>query len=112
MQSKLNYIRIAPRKLRLVADSVRGKSLEEAKILLKFSKNKAAAELLKLLISAEANAKNNFRASGENLRISKLIVDQGPVFKRYMARAYGSPSLIRKKTSKVSLILSPNKLKL
>ncbi|MBI2507003.1 MAG: 50S ribosomal protein L22 [Candidatus Niyogibacteria bacterium] len=106
MKAQLNYIRIAPRKLRLVADTVRGKSLKDASVILKFSKNKGAGPLLKLLSSAEANAKNNSGVGRENLRISKLLVNEGPVFKRHMARARGSASLIRKKTSKVIIILS------
>lgn len=106
MKAKLSYIRIAPRKLRLVADTIRGKNLSEAKSILKFSKKKGAEPLAKLLASAEANAKNMSGGSSESLHISKLTVDEGPVYKRYMPRARGSSSIIKKKTSHIKLTLS------
>lgn len=106
MKAKLSYIRIAPRKLRLVADTIRGKKLNEARSILRFSKKKGAEPLAKLLASAEANAKNISAGSSERLRVSKLTVDEGPVYKRFMARARGSSSIIKKKTSHVKLTLS------
>ncbi|QQG45857.1 MAG: 50S ribosomal protein L22 [Candidatus Niyogibacteria bacterium] len=106
MKAELNYIRIAPRKLRLVADAIRGKNIDEVRTILKFSKKGAAKPMAKLLESAAANARNNLSSLPKNLYISKLTVDEGPVFKRFMARARGVPSLIRKKTSRVRLVLA------
>lgn len=105
MKAELNYVRIAPRKMRLVADLVRRKKVRDAETVLKFSTKKGAPLLLKLLKSAAANAQNNFGRGSETLYISRLTVDQGPVFKRSMPRARGMASLVRKKTSHVSLVL-------
>lgn len=105
MKAELNYIRIAPRKIRLVADMIRRKKVDEAGTILKFSKRKGAGPLFKLLNSALANAKANAGFDSAKLRVSKLTVDEGPVFKRFMARARGTPALIRKKTSRVKIVL-------
>ena len=106
MKAELNYIRIAPRKMRLVADMVRSKGVGEAKSILKFSKRKGSRPLSKLLDSALANARTGSSFDPAKLRISKLTVDEGPVFKRFMARARGTPALIRKKTSRIKMVLS------
>lgn len=103
--AKLRYLRMAPRKVRLVADSVRGKSVEEAQNSLTFLNKKAAEPLLKLLNSAMANAKNNFHLDPLNLYISKITVDEGPKYKRWMSRARGRVSEIQKKTSHIILTL-------
>jgi|SRR3989338_193764 len=105
MKAELNYIRIAPRKMRLVAGLIRGKNIAKARDVLKFSKNKGAEHMFKLLNSAAANARNNFGRDSETLYVSRLTVDQGPVYKRYMPRARGTASMIRKKTSHVTLVL-------
>lgn len=105
MKAELNYLRIAPRKIRLLADLARNKSVGEAASLLKFSKKKGAEHILKLLNSAVSSARKNFSKESENLYISKLTVDEGPVFKRYSPRARGSASMIRKKTSHITLVL-------
>ncbi len=80
--------------------------MDEARTILKFSAKKGAKPLAKLLESAVANAGNSASKNAENLRVWKLTVDQGPVFKRFMARARGVPALIRKKTSLVAIELS------
>lgn len=102
---KLNYLRISPRKVRLVADLIRGKRVEEASTVLNFTVNKSSKPLLKLLNSALANARNNLKISTDNLYISKITVDEGPKYKRWMPRARGSAYEIQKKTSHVTLIL-------
>lgn len=107
MKAELNYIRIAPRKMRLVAGLIRRKKIGQAREILKFSKKKGAEPMSKLLNSAAANAKNNFGLDPEELYVSKLTVDQGPVYKRYMPRARGMASMIRKKTSHITLVLEP-----
>lgn len=103
--AKLNYLRIAPRKVRLVADLIRGKSVEEAEVILNFAVKKASHPFLKLLNSAIANAKNNFQLEKSNLYISKVIVDEGPKYKRWRARARGRAAEIQKKTSHLVLYL-------
>ncbi len=103
--AKLRYLRIASRKVRLVADLIRGKSVEEAQTILNFTVKKATQPLLKLLNSAIANAKNNFKLEESNLYISRITVDEGPKYKRWRERARGRASEIQKKTSHVSLYL-------
>jgi len=103
--SRLNYLRIAPRKVRLVADLIRKKKVEEDQNILNFTVKKAARPLLKLLNSAVANARNNLQLDPNNLYISKITVDEGPKYKRWMPRARGQATEIQKKTSNVTLIL-------
>ena len=103
--AKLKYLRIAPRKVRLVADLIRGKRIEEARNILNFTIKKAAPPLLKLLRSATANAKNNFQLDESNLYIAKILVDEGPKYKRWRARARGRAEEIQKKTSHVTVVL-------
>lgn len=103
--AKLRYLRIAPRKVRLVADLIRGKKVEEAQTILKFTTKKATKSLLKLLKSAIANAKNNFHLEESNLYISKIIVDGGSKYKRWFPRARGQASEIQKKTSHLTIVL-------
>ncbi len=104
--AKLRYLRIAPRKVRLVADLVRGKSVEEATHILNFTRKRAAKPLLKLLNSAVANASHNFQLKKENLYISKILVNEGPKLKRWRPRARGMAYEIQKKTSHITLTLA------
>lgn len=104
--AKLQYLRIAPRKVRIVADLIRGKTIEEAQTILNFTVKKTAHPLLKLLKQAIANAKNNFQTEQSNLYISKITVDEGPKLKRWRARARGRAYEIQKKTSHLTLTLS------
>ena len=103
--AKLNYLRIAPRKVRQVADLIRGKGAEEAQTILNFTTKKPSLPLLKLLNQAIANAKNNFQLTPSNLFISKITVDEGPKYKRWRARARGQASEIQKKTSHITIVL-------
>jgi len=103
--AKLRYLRIAPRKVRLVADLVRGKSIEEAQTILNFTTKKTAPILIKLLKQAIANAKNSFQMDESNLYISKILVDEGPKLKRWMPRARGQAYEIHKRTSHITLFL-------
>jgi len=105
VKAKLNYLRISPRKVRLVADLVRGRSVEEARSVLHFTVKKPADPLLKLLNSAVANAENNFGMDSKELYIAEIKVDGGPVLKRFMPRARGSVFPIMKRTSHISLLL-------
>ncbi|OGF62688.1 50S ribosomal protein L22 [Candidatus Giovannonibacteria bacterium RIFCSPHIGHO2_01_FULL_45_33] len=104
-KAHLRYLRIAPRKVRLVADSIRGKSVREAERLLKFMVQKSAVPVLKLVRSAVANTKNNFNVGPEKLFVKSITVDKGPVLKRIMPRARGSASPIHKHTSHISITL-------
>jgi large subunit ribosomal protein L22 len=101
VKAKLRYLRISPRKVRLVADLVRGFNVEEAEAQLKSLNKKAALPMLKLLQSAIANAEHNFKFKKDNLYISELRVDEGPTLKRYLPRAFGRATLLRKKMSHI-----------
>lgn len=103
--AKLNYLHIAPRKVRLIVDMIRKKSVKEAEKILNFMPQRAALPVMKLIKSAVSNAKNSFGLEESNLFISKITVDEGPKMKKWMPRARGSPSPIHKKTSHVSLVL-------
>ena len=105
--AKLSNYRIAPRKVRLVADMIRGKSIEQAQIILVNVSKKAKHPLADLLDSAIANAKNNFNIDKDNLIVSEIRVDQGFVLKRSMPMARGSAFPIKKRTSHISLVLAP-----
>jgi len=103
--AKLNRLRIAPRKVRLVADLIRRKSVEEAQTILTFTVKRAAPPLLKLLKSAIANAKENFRLEEKNLYISKIIVNEGQKLKRWRPASRGSAHSIMKRVSNVVIVL-------
>ena len=105
---KLNYLRIAPRKVRSVADLIRGLSVNEAEAQLMGERRRPSGALLKLLRSAVANAKNNRKLDPDHLFITEIRVDQGPMLKRMLPRARGSASPIQKKMSNVTLILGLN----
>lgn len=105
IKAHLKYLRIAPRKVRLVADAIRGREVNEAERILKFLPKRASRPLVKLLTSALADAKHNFHIGKSSLYIKSIRVDAGPMLKRYMARARGRASIIRKRTSHVSMIL-------
>lgn len=105
-KAHLRYLRVAPRKVRLVAKSIKGKSAKEAETSLKFTAKKTAISLAKLLHSAISNAKNNFNVSPESLFVKNITVDKGPVLKRFMPRARGMASPIHKHTSHITIILS------
>lgn len=112
MKAILNNYRQSPRKMRLVADAVKGKTVREARAVLSFMPKVATRPILKLLESAAANAKENQKVSeADSLRIKDLRVDGGVVLKRSMPRAHGSAYQILKRTSKVTLVLSESPLK-
>lgn len=100
-----NYIHIAPRKVRLVVDLVRGLDVERAEQQLLFCKKKAASIVLKSLKSAVASALHNFSLDKKNLYISEIKVGEGPSMKRWQAAAFGSAHSITKKTSHLAIIL-------
>jgi len=103
--AQANYVRMTPRKLRLVAGIMKKLSVNDAEAILLLQSRRAAQPLLKLLRSAVANAKNSGRVSPEQLFIASVLVNQGPMLKRYLPRARGSASPIQKKMSHVTLVL-------
>lgn len=103
--AKGKYIKISPKKARPVADLVRGKNALEAKVILSSLPQSAAFEIKKVLESAIANAENNFSLEKEMLTIKKIMIDGGPVAKRYQPRAKGSASMIKRRTSHIEIIL-------
>lgn len=105
--ASLKNYRQSPRKVRSVANLVRGKSVEQALNTLNFLSKKAADPLYGLLLSAIANAKNNFNIEKDGLVIKEIRVDAGYILKRRMPRARGSAFPINKRTSHVNLVLAP-----
>jgi len=104
VRAYLRYLNIAPRKTRLVANLVKGMEVEKAKAQLLFCKKRAAKPILKLINSALANARNNLGIDG-TFFIKEIRVDQGPMLKRWMPRAFGRATMIQRKTSHVTLVL-------
>lgn len=98
-------IRMSPRKVRLVADLIRGKDAAWSATTLAFFRRKAARPVLKLLQSAVANAEHNFKLGRDRLYVKKITVDGGPTIKRFMPRAHGRAAPIRKRTSHITIVL-------
>lgn len=109
VHAKARYIRISPRKVRLVLDAVRNMKAQEAVIHLQLLPQKAARPVKKLIESAIANAENNFKLNPKELTIKSLVADDGPTFKRFRARAFGRAAMIRKRTSHIAVILTDGK---
>ena len=107
VRASARYMRVAPRKARLLADQVRGLTVPEARTLLEFSARGAARDIAKLIASAAANAENNHELVSEDMRIAEIQVDEGPTLKRWRARARGRAARIEKRTSHVSVALTP-----
>lgn len=99
-------VRIAPRKVRLVVDLIRGKSIGEAISILKFTPRGASPVVEKVLMSAIANAEHNYDLALENLYVSEAYVNEGPTLKRFRPRAKGSASAINKRTSHITVVVS------
>jgi large subunit ribosomal protein L22 len=110
-KAKLMKSRISPKKLGPVVDLVRGKTLKEAKIALKFDATKAAKTLLKALMSAEANAVNNAKISKENIVIAEIWIGQGRVFKSGQFVGRGNFRPILKRTSNIYVNLAERETK-
>ena len=106
MKASVSHLRISPRKVRMVVDTVRGKSASQAMDILRFARKKAAGPVEKLLKSAVANASEFHGVSDvDDLVIEHIAVDEGPTIKRYTPRARGRATPIRKRTSHVRLEL-------
>lgn len=105
VSAKLRFLRMSPRKVRLVVDLVRGLDATKAEHQLQFMNKRAARPVLKLLQSAIANAENNDKLKKENLLITKITVDQGPTLKRWRPRAFGRAGMILKRSSHITITL-------
>jgi len=105
-QATARYVRMAPRKVRFVLDTVRGKYAADALDILKFTPNHAAAEISKVLRSAMANAGNNHGLDLTNLKIARCFVDVGPTMKRVQPRAQGRAYRILKRTSHITIVVA------
>jgi large subunit ribosomal protein L22 len=105
MRATAKYVRIAPRKARLVADAIRGKSYPEAASILRFTNKRAAKVIGDVVNSAAANAEHNMDTDPEELFVREIRVDEGPTIKRYRARALGRATMIRKRTSHITVEL-------
>jgi large subunit ribosomal protein L22 len=106
--ARLRYLRITPRKVRIVADLIRGKKVDQALAQLAFVEKRAAEPLAKLLRSAVANAEvaSKNQVDVDQLRVKSLMVDQGPSLRRFMPRAMGRAFKVLKKTSHIALTIS------
>jgi ribosomal protein L22 len=107
VRASSRYVRVAPRKARLIADQVRGMHIEQARALLQFSPRGAAEDIRKLIESAAANAENNHDLVADEMLISEITVDEGPTLRRYRPRAMGRASRINKRTCHIAVALSP-----
>jgi ribosomal protein L22 len=107
VRASARYVRIAPRKARLIADQVRGLHVEKARALLRFSPRGAAEDIHKLINSAAANAENNHDLVGDEMRVSSITVDEGPTLRRFRPRAMGRATPINKRTSHIAVALTP-----
>jgi ribosomal protein L22 len=107
VNARARYVRVAPRKARLIADQVRGLPLEDALPLLRFSTRGAARDIRKLLESAAANAEANHDLVADDLLIKDIHVDEGPTLRRFRPRALGRATRINKRTSHIVVALTP-----
>lgn len=106
VKASLRHLRIAPRKVRLVIGLIRGKSVQEAERQLMHLAKLSAQPILKLLLSAKANAKNNFDLDPEGMYIKSITANEGVSLKRYMPRAMGKADVMQKRATHIDLVLA------
>lgn len=99
------YVRISSRKVKIVIDMIRGKSVKEAQAILEYTPKAATEPVLKLLKSAVANAENNLELNRDDLYVAEVYANQGPTLMRFRPRAQGRASRIRKRTSHITIVL-------
>ncbi len=107
VRAQARYVRSSARKARLVCDGIRGKSVQEARAILAYSPRQVARDWAKLLESAVANAEHNHELVGDDLRVLTVTADEGPTLKRFRPRAMGRATRIRKRTSHLTITLTP-----
>jgi large subunit ribosomal protein L22 len=108
VRAQAKWVRMSPRKARLVAEHIRGRSVPEARTILAFTDRRAARAMEKVLSSAVANAEANHGLVGDELIVEAAYVDEGPVIKRWRARARGRVARIRKPTCHITVRLAPS----
>jgi large subunit ribosomal protein L22 len=108
VRAAAKWVRISPRKARLVVEHIRGRTVPEARTVLAFTERAAAREIEKLLRSAVSNAEANHGLIGDDLIVKAAFVDEGPVLKRWRARARGRAARIRKRTCHITVTLVPS----
>ena len=108
VRASARYVRMGPRKVRVVADQIRGLKVEEALALLRFSPRGASVPVMKLIESAAANAENNFDLDPEEMEVKEISVGEGPTMRRFRARARGRASRIDKRTCHINVALTPS----
>ncbi|HEY3353318.1 MAG TPA: 50S ribosomal protein L22 [Polyangia bacterium] len=101
----IRYTRMSPRKARIVANMIRGKDIDEAMAILRFQQRKAAKVMRKLLVSAIANAHTNHQLEVDNLIVKTVLVDGGPILKRWMPRAMGRANRMNRRTTHVTIVV-------
>jgi large subunit ribosomal protein L22 len=101
----IRYTRMSPRKARIVANMIRGKDIDEAMAILRLQQRKAAKVMRKLLVSAIANAHTNHQLEVDNLVVKTVLVDGGPILKRWMPRAMGRANRMNRRTAHVTIVV-------
>ena len=101
----VKYVRVAPRKAKIVVDLIRGKQVDQALAILMYTPKSAAPVVEKLLNSAIANAENNLEMDRASLYVAEVYANQGPTLKRYWARSHGRADMIKKHTSHITIVL-------
>jgi large subunit ribosomal protein L22 len=104
-EATLKYFRVPPRKARLVVNLIRGKSVNEATAILRHTTHKSSKPIEKLLKSAVSNATSSGKVDPDNLFVSKIVVNDGPIMKRYTSRAQGRGDRVNKRTSHITVVL-------
>jgi ribosomal protein L22 len=107
VRARAKYVRSSARKARLVCDHIRGKSVEEARAILAHTPRVVARDWSRLLESAVANAEHNHELVGEDLYVMAVHADEGPTIRRFQPRAMGRATRIRKRTSHLTILLTP-----
>ena len=107
VHAKARYVRISARKVRVVADQIRGLQVDKAEALLNFSPRGASVPVLKLLRSVSANAENNADLDPEDMLIARISIDEGPTMRRYRPRARGRATRIEKRSCHINITLTP-----
>lgn len=106
IKAHLNYLRIPPRKVRLISDLIKDKKVKDAQNILRSAVKHSASPIFKLLNSAIANAKHNFQIDKDHLFVKNILVNKGPTLKRSLPRAHGMASPINKRSSHITIILN------
>ena len=106
IKAHLNYLRVSPRKVRVVSDLIKGKTIRDAENILRSVSKRSAMPVFKLMNSAIANAKHNFQIDKDSLFVKNILVNKGPTLKRSLPRARGMATPINKRSSHITIILT------